>query len=224
MQPADQVFNVRLSSPDVQLLKLASPELEKLVLQQYDYYQQLQSKDTSKLGLDAAAGDDYTRSFVDAFIELRAYQPTDCEEAVGHRTSAAASTFQTDAVRASVCSTQTHTGYCQTVAAGPRTSASDHVTFSDTPPTSPMNLADDERIRQERKRARNRVAAMRCRNRKLERIKQLQSQADRLRAANLKLANDVIQLRETVSKLREDVLLHADCQLTMPPLTLISDT
>lgn len=78
---------------------------------------------------------------------------------------------------------------------------------------SPADDADEERVRLERKRARNRLAAMRCRNRKLERIEQLQSQADRLRAANVKLANEVKQLRETVNRLRQDVLLHADCQL-----------
>jgi len=34
----DPVSNVVLSSPDVRLLKLASPELERLVLQQYNYH------------------------------------------------------------------------------------------------------------------------------------------------------------------------------------------
>ena len=79
---------------------------------------------------------------------------------------------------------------------------------------SPRRRAsDDQSARLERKRARNRLAASRCRNRKLERIDQLQSQADRLRAANARLADEVRQLRETVRQLRREVLQHVGCQL-----------
>lgn len=234
VRAADQLSDVVLSSPDVGLLKLASPELEKLVLQQYNYYhhhqqQQLQQlEDTSRLTLDRATTEQYARGFVDALLELHAQRQTDCDSAVGPRTSAAS--LKTAAARSSVvCAAQRHTGFSQAVAAGPGTSGSDHVTFSDTPPTSPIDLArdaDDERARLERKRARNRLAATRCRNRKLERIDQLQNQADRLRAANAKLASEVKQLREIVSKLRQDVLLHSDCQLavTLPPRTSVFDS
>jgi len=206
---ADQVSDVVLSSPDVRLLKLESPELEKLVLQQYNnchQQQQQQQQESSKLALDVAATEDYARGFVDALLELHAQRQTDVDSTVGPRTSTAS--FQTAAARSSVVNvTEHHPDFSQTVVAG------SCATFCDTPPMSPADDADEERVRLERKRARNRLAAMRCRNRKLERIEQLQSQADRLRAANVKLANEVKQLRETVNRLRQDVLLHADCQL-----------
>ena len=67
----------------------------------------------------------------------------------------------------------------------------------------------------EHKRARNRLAATRCRHRKLERIEQLQRLANRLRADNAKLQAKLRQLRQTVGQLRRDVLLHADCQLDL---------
>jgi predicted RNase H-like nuclease (RuvC/YqgF family) len=73
-------------------------------------------------------------------------------------------------------------------------------------------MVEQERIKLERKRARNRVAATRCRNRKLERIDRLQEQADQLRATNARLAAEVLRLRETVGRLRLDVQMHAGCQ------------
>lgn len=84
----------------------------------------------------------------------------------------------------------------------------------ETPPISPINMADQERIKLERKRARNRMAATRCRNRKLERIATLQDQADRLRSTNAQLAAEVSRLRNTVYQLRRDVARHsaAGCQ------------
>jgi len=53
----------------------------------------------------------------------------------------------------------------------------------------------------------------------LERIEQLQGQADRLRATNMRLAREVHLLRQTVGQLRREALLHARCQ---PPVTLPS--
>jgi len=86
-----------------------------------------------------------------------------------------------------------------------------------SPPISPINMAAQERIKLERKRARNRQAATRCRNRKLERIATLQDQADRLRAINSQLSCEVNRLRETVHQLRRDISRHsaAGCQPTM---------
>lgn len=97
-------------------------------------------------------------------------------------------------------------------------SVSGHVTTTstgvETPPISPIDMAEQERIKLERKRARNRQAATRCRNRKLERIATLQDLADRLRATNSQLAAEVGQLRNTVYQLRRDVARHssAGCQ------------
>jgi hypothetical protein len=84
----------------------------------------------------------------------------------------------------------------------------------ETPPISPIDMAAQERIKIERKRARNRLAATRCRNRKLERIATLQDQADRLRSTNAQLAAEVGRLRSTVYQLRRDVARHsaAGCQ------------
>lgn len=184
--------------------------------------------------MDLVPADEYARGFVDALLELHAQRQTDADcTTLGPRSSV----VKTSATpRSSVfhATTQHHADVSKASTAPHTTSgcSAEHATLSsDTPPVSPVELAqpavdhndvDDERARLERKRARNRLAATRCRNRKLERIEQLQTQADRLRAVNAKLIDDVKQLRETVEKLRHEVLLHSDCQLgpvSSPPRT-----
>ncbi|KAG8594524.1 hypothetical protein GDO81_001234 [Engystomops pustulosus] len=46
--------------------------------------------------------------------------------------------------------------------------------FGDSPPLSPINMDKQERIKAERKKLRNRIAASKCRKRKLERISRIQ--------------------------------------------------
>jgi len=229
MRAADAAPDVVLSSPDVRLLKLASPELERLVLQQYSqhhhqhhHHQQQQQESSADRGLtlDVVANEQYTRGFVDALFEAHAQRQVDCNPAVSR-----SNTSTTPAATSSVVHGAPYQAdFSHAVAAG-----HDHLAFSDTPPLSPVDSSlqvDDDSTRLERKRARNRQAAMRCRNRKLERIEQLQSQADQLRAANAKLVDVVKQLREMVNKLRQEVLLHADCQLTvtLPLRTSVFDS
>ena len=60
----------------------------------------------------------------------------------------------------------------------------------------------------ERKRARNRAAATKCRLRKLERISVLDKEAAELRAANDALTSDNERLRDQVSRLQQELRWH----------------
>lgn len=206
---ADPASEAVLSSPDVRLLKLATPELERLVLQQYTHlqhhHQQQSSSKDRQLTLDVvqAANEGDARGFVDVLLEVHGQRQMDCDPGVSRSTSHANSSAAS-VRRSTVTEAPRHVDFCR---------ASARPVSFDTPPMSPRRANDDQRARLERKRARNRLAASRCRNRKLERIEQLQSQADRLRAANARLADEVRQLRETVRQLRREVLQHVDCQL-----------
>lgn len=212
---ADPASDAVLSSPDVRLLKLASPELEKLVLQQYRHrrnqlQQQNSSKDTT-VSHDAVSDDD-RRGFVNVLLQV-----TDQRQNVTYH-PVIRSTTQTSSLATRVIETSQGPGelLCQVAGAGSSVSV-------DTPPLSPQP-GGEERARLERKRARNRDAATRCRNRKLERIDELQRQADRLRADNRKLTDELRQLRDTVGQLRRDVTLHAGCRLdsSVPTTHLMS--
>ncbi|XP_006105117.1 transcription factor jun-B [Myotis lucifugus] len=86
-----------------------------------------------------------------------------------------------------------------------------------TPPVSPINMEDQERIKVERKRLRNRLAATKCRKRKLERIARLEDKVKTLKAENLGLSNTAGVLREQVAQLKQKVMTHVSngCQLLL---------
>lgn len=90
-----------------------------------------------------------------------------------------------------------------------------------SPPLSPINhktpidMADQERIKLERKRYRNRIAASKCRRRKLEKISQLEDKVKDLKGENAKLEAFADRLREQVCSLKQTVLDHVKkgCQI-----------
>uniref|UniRef100_F7CQ21 Transcription factor JunB n=1 Tax=Ornithorhynchus anatinus TaxID=9258 RepID=F7CQ21_ORNAN len=86
-----------------------------------------------------------------------------------------------------------------------------------TPPMSPINMEDQERIKVERKRLRNRLAATKCRKRKLERIARLEDKVKSLKTENAGLSNTASLLREQVAQLKQKVMNHVNngCQLLL---------
>lgn len=95
-------------------------------------------------------------------------------------------------------------------------------TTSSPPPSSsslvsPINLESQEKIKLERKRQRNRLAASKCRQRKLQRINQLDSKVSDLKGENVELANVVKRLKDAVCNLKQEVLEHVKngCQISL---------
>ncbi|XP_015271347.1 PREDICTED: transcription factor jun-B [Gekko japonicus] len=86
-----------------------------------------------------------------------------------------------------------------------------------SPPVSPINMEDQERIKVERKRLRNRLAATKCRKRKLERIARLEEKVKTLKSENAGLSNTASALRDQVAQLKQKVMNHVNngCQLLM---------
>lgn len=87
--------------------------------------------------------------------------------------------------------------------------------FGESPPLSPIDMDTQERIKAERKRLRNRIAASKCRKRKLERISRLEEKVKSLKSQNTELASTASLLREQVAQLKQKVLSHVNsgCQL-----------
>lgn len=79
----------------------------------------------------------------------------------------------------------------------------------------PINMVDQERIKLERKRHRNRIAASKCRKRKLEKISQLEDKVKDLKGENAKLEAFADRLREQVYSLKQSVMEHVKkgCQI-----------
>lgn len=90
---------------------------------------------------------------------------------------------------------------------------------SDSPSMSPIDMENQERIKAERKRLRNRLAATKCRKRKLERIARLEEKVRSLKTDNAGLSSTASQLREQVAQLKQKVLNHVNsgCQLVIKP-------
>ncbi|XP_060889946.1 transcription factor JunD-like [Labrus mixtus] len=87
--------------------------------------------------------------------------------------------------------------------------------FGESPPLSPIDIDSQEKMKAERKRLRNRIAASKCRMRKLERISRLEDKVKTLKNQNTDLASTASQLRDQVAQLKEKVLTHVSsgCQL-----------
>ncbi|XP_056143312.1 junB proto-oncogene, AP-1 transcription factor subunit b [Lampris incognitus] len=86
-----------------------------------------------------------------------------------------------------------------------------------SPPMSPIDMENQERIKAERKRLRNRLAATKCRRRKLERIARLEEKVKVLKTDNAGLSNTASVLRDQVAQLKQKVLTHVSsgCQLML---------
>jgi transcription factor AP-1 len=78
-------------------------------------------------------------------------------------------------------------------------------------------MESQERIKLERKRQRNRVAASKCRKRKLERISKLEDKVKILKGENTELGSLIGNLRQNVCQLKQQVLEHmnAGCTITI---------
>lgn len=87
----------------------------------------------------------------------------------------------------------------------------------ETPPLSPIDMESQERIKAERKRMRNRVAASKCRKRKLERISRLEERVKNLKTQNTELVSSANVLRDELALLKQKVMDHVNsgCQLIL---------
>nr|ABB89082.1 c-JUN [Xiphophorus maculatus] len=89
--------------------------------------------------------------------------------------------------------------------------------FGETPPLSPIDMENQERIKAERKAMRNRVAASKCRKRKLERISRLEDRVKNLKTQNTELVSSANVLRDELALLKQKVMDHVNsgCQLIL---------
>ena len=73
---------------------------------------------------------------------------------------------------------------------------------------SGLDLEEQEKLRLERKRAKNRIAAQKCQQRKIEKISYLENQVSELRKRNKIYETKTEQLRGSIEALKYDIHLH----------------
>lgn len=77
-----------------------------------------------------------------------------------------------------------------------------------SPPVSPIDMDSQERQKLDRKKARNRLAAAKCRKKKLERISLLENRVRELKDENSELGQKQATLKKEVTSLKERIVRH----------------
>ncbi|XP_013791509.1 transcription factor AP-1-like [Limulus polyphemus] len=268
-QNSRQKFDPLLTSPDLKMLKLNTPELERFITQNGGVNSTpTPSQFYSKTGNEEQ---DYARGFLEALNHLHQCtapsagnvipQPVSTDtlslSSVTTETNSTCTllscqppTFAQPSVTMSIsdcmhpsvlqpsqCSTtngqhytvSSNVGYpeCRTATTTVATNSSYFrglvkdepqtvPTIGQSPsPISPVDMQDQERIKLERKRHRNRIAASKCRRRKLERISKLENKVSFMKGENSELSVVVNKLRDQVASLKQQVLEHVNsgCQI-----------
>ena len=90
----------------------------------------------------------------------------------------------------------------------------------------PIDMDNQEVIKVERKRARNRIAARKCRTRKLERISRLEEKVNDLKNKNTELLQHATSLNDQVVQLKQQIMDHmkTGCQILMPNTSVLGPT
>lgn len=193
-----------LTSPDLVLLKLGSPELEKLIIDHQNNGLVTTTPTPTQIFFPTQnvtkEQESYARGFVDALNELH------------HSDSSQGGTAQ-DPLRGTYASLDTQYSSSYAFGASPENivikDEPQTVPNLNSPPVSPIDMECQERIKLERKRQRNRIAASKCRRRKLERISLLEDKVKNLKGENAELTLVVNKLKEQVYQLKAQVMEHA---------------
>ncbi|KAL0279630.1 UNVERIFIED_CONTAM: hypothetical protein PYX00_001143 [Menopon gallinae] len=186
-----------LTSPDLHKLDLKTPELENLLMQQ-NHLSETPTPTTSHILFPRQVTEeqaDYARGFVEALNELQ------CSDS---------SQGASQTIDISNSSSNNSVTY-RDLNDEPQTVPS----LSDSPTVSPIDMDTQENLKLERKRLRNRVAASKCRRRKLERIAKLEEKVRLLKGENNELSAYIVKLKDDVCHLKKQVMDHVNrgCQM-----------
>lgn len=232
-------LNELLATPDLGMFMLTSPDLERFIIQQNGLVLTTPTPTTQILFPKTVTEEQeaYARGFVDALSELHknygppavsaTVAPTVVSTAAGRQsTTDSTSAVNLTTVTALPGSNLSTAVQASAVVAGrlPTTvvkmeSSQAVPTLAPLPPSDmkPIDMDEQEMVKLERKRARNRLAATRCRNRKLERIARLEERVAELKAQNSQLVQSASSLRDEVSRLKRSIIEHTrrGCQVML---------
>ncbi|XP_048763207.1 transcription factor Jun-like [Ostrea edulis] len=222
-----------LASPDLNMLKLASPELEKMIIQANGLVTTTPTPTQFIFPKHVTEEQEqYARGFVEALAELhqiKPHPPHDSRSSVKVENSDSdddsQSSYSNSEGILGLTTTTSLPGGLTTGANIPRIATNfsqfnsrideikeepQTVPCVGSPPLSPINMDNQEKIKLERKRARNRVAARKCRTRKLERIARLEERVAELKGQNNQLVTSASSLKDQVCKLKRQIIEHVN--------------
>lgn len=210
-----------LTSPDLHMLKLSSPELEKFYLTQQSLLGHINTPTPSLFPRSATEEQEmYVQPFVEALNSLHNNDSNSAIQVEIPMTSSGSnsSEYQSEPPVLSVLM-PSNNSFSNVISnhvikEEPQTVPS---VTSSSPPMSPINMESQEKIKLERKRQRNRVAASKCRRRKLERIAKLEEKVKLLKNENTDLTSTLNKLMEQICHLKETVVdhMHNGCEFAI---------
>ncbi|CAK6962926.1 transcription factor JunB-like isoform X2 [Scomber scombrus] len=216
---------------DVGSLKLASPELERLIIQNSNGV--ITTTPTPPQFLYNRGITEEQEGFADGFVKalddlhkMNQMAPPNVSIGTGGVGCSApatvfGSTMQPEQLEYTTLSSCNTNPSLSSAASYPSTTISylPHHHDNSSPPMSPVDIENQERMKAERKRLRNRLAASKCRRRKLERISRLEDKVKVLKTDNAGLSSTATVLREQVAQLKQKVMTHVSsgCQLMIAP-------
>lgn len=219
-----------LTSPDLQVLKLVSPELEKIIINNAA----LPTPTPSSILYPTKATteqEQFAKGFDEALLSMHEKDNIN-KMHITHNNNNNISTSNNN--NNSSSNSAPASGSTVPTSAHNNTMSGGDITYTDldsypgvikeepqtvpqSPPVSPIDMENQERIKLERKRLRNRVAASKCRKRKLERISKLEDKVKDLKTQNTELCSIVFSLKQHVIQLKQQVIEHhnSGCTITL---------
>uniref|UniRef100_A0A8D8RHG2 Transcription factor AP-1 n=1 Tax=Cacopsylla melanoneura TaxID=428564 RepID=A0A8D8RHG2_9HEMI len=229
-----------LSSPDLNKLKVSTPELERFIMQNIN---SLQTPTPTQVLFSTNIMEEqehYTKGFADAMNNasnsfntsgmLKSENSEDTFDMTRCSSNSSSATYTTldssNPFPTNSNSFVNSTGFefssdgSLHIKEEPSTA---HSIASQSPPLSPITPIDmesQERAKLERKRQRNRVAASKCRKRKLERIAKLEDKVKLLKSENTELASMATKLKQQGCSLKEQSISMSLLSLKKDNLTI----
>lgn len=226
-----------LTSPDLQVLKLVSPELEKIIINNAA----LPTPTPSSILYPTKATteqEQFAKGFDEALLSMHEKDNINKMHIThnnNNNNNISTSNNNNSSSNSSNSSNSTvASGSASVPTSGGHTMSGGDITYTDldsypgvikeepqtvpqSPPVSPIDMENQERIKLERKRLRNRVAASKCRKRKLERISKLEDKVKDLKSQNTELCSIVFNLKQHVIQLKQQVIEHhnSGCTITL---------
>ncbi|XP_050431966.1 transcription factor Jun [Adelges cooleyi] len=208
-----------LTSPDLRMLKLSSPELEKFYLSQQSILPLINTPTPSLFPKSVTEEQEmYAQPFVEALHSLRNHDSNSAIQVDIPMTSSGSnsSEYQSEPQYSVLMPPNDFSNIIpqHVIKEEPQTVPS---VASSSPPMSPINMESQEKIKLERKRQRNRVAASKCRRRKLERIAKLEDKVKILKTENSELTTVLNRLLEQICQLKQTVVehMHNGCEFAV---------
>lgn len=230
--------NSVLTSPDLNLLKLGSPELERMIIAQHGMITTTPTPGQILIFPKSVTEEQelYAKGFADALATLqprdRATLQQTKQDSNMHTAYYSQSQSYNDLTMPTQVVKNSHRQINGTeeLSSHPNPAVPHMVNIhhikeepqivpclgvGSSTPVSPVNMEQQEHIKLERKRLRNRVAASKCRRRKLDRIAKLEEKVAQLKGQNSSLYLIAGELRKQVCHLKEIIIDHRNngCQI-----------